>query len=164
MYIEDGVPYMVYCHEWVQVKDGTVEIIQLKDDLSETVGDPVHLFDGSDAPWGRKSPQWHCYVTDGPFLYRSKSGKLLMIWSSFGKGGYTVGVASSTSGKLRGPWIQQAEPLYASDGGHGMIFKRFDGQLMMVLHQPNGRGLERARLFELEDTGETLKIKAPLPG
>jgi len=45
-----------------------------------------------------------------------------------------------------------------------MIFKRFDGQLMMVLHQPNGRGLERARFFELEDTGETLRIKAPFPG
>ena len=86
-----------------------------------------------------------------------------MIWWSFGKGGYTVGVAASTSGKLRGPWVQQAEPVYASDGGHGMIFKRFDGQLMMVLHQPNGRGLERARLFELEDTGETLKIKAAFP-
>jgi len=40
---------MVYCHEWVQIKDGTVEMIQLKDDLSETVGDPIHLFDGSDA-------------------------------------------------------------------------------------------------------------------
>ena len=160
LWIEDGVPYMVYCHEWVQVKDGTVEMIQLKDDLSATVGDPIHLFDGSDAPWGRKSPQWHCYVTDGPYLYRSKTGKLIMIWSSFGKGGYTVGVAVSTTGKLRGPWTQQAEPLYANDGGHGMIFKRFDGQLMLVLHQPNKNPNERPRFFELEDTGDTLKIKS----
>jgi hypothetical protein len=30
---------------------------------------------------------------------------------------------------------------------------------MLVLHQPN----ERGRLFELEDTGETLRIKAPFP-
>jgi len=160
LWIEDGVPYMVYCHEWVQIKDGTVEMFRLKDDLSETVGDPIHLFDGSDAPWGRKSPQWHCRVTDGPYPYRSKSGKLMMIWSSFGPAGYTVGVAVSTSGKLRGPWQQQTEPLYASDGGHGMIFKRFDGQLMMALHQPNKNPNERARLFELEDTGETLKIKS----
>lgn len=162
LWVEDGIPYMVYCHEWVQVKDGTVEMIQLKDDLSDIVGDPIHLFDGSDAPWGRKSPQWHCFVTDGPWLYRSKSGKLMMIWSSFGKGGYTVGVAVSTTGKLRGPWEQQTEPLYANDGGHGMMFKRFDGQLMMVLHSPNKNPNERARFFELEDTGETLKIKAAL--
>ena len=158
LWIEDGVPYMVYCHEWVQIKDGAVEMIQLKDDLSQTLGEPIHLFDGSDAPWGRKSPRYHCSVTDGPYLYRSKSGKLMMIWSSFGKGGYTVGVAVSTSGKLRGPWQQQIEPLYANDGGHAMIFKRFDGQLMLALHQPNKSGAERARLFELEDTGDTLKI------
>jgi arabinan endo-1,5-alpha-L-arabinosidase len=72
---------------------------QLKDDLSETVGEPVHLFDGSDAPWNRKSPQYHCFVTDGPYLFRSKSGKLFIIWSSFGTRGYTTGVAVSGSGK-----------------------------------------------------------------
>jgi hypothetical protein len=44
-----------------------------------------------------------------------------------------------------------------------MIFKRFDGQLMLVLHQPNKRPNERGRLFELEDTGETLRIKTPFP-
>jgi beta-xylosidase len=163
LWVEDGVPYMVFCHEWVQIKDGTVEMIQLKDDLSETVGEPIHLFDGSDATWSRKSPQYHCHVTDGPYLYRSKSGKLFMIWSSFGAHGYTTGVAVSTSGKLRGPWTQQTEPLFADDGGHGMIFKRFDGQTMLVLHQPNKRPLERGRLFELEDTGETLRIKNPFP-
>lgn len=85
-----------------------------------------------------------------------------MIWSSFGKGGYTVGVAVSASGKLRGPWVQQPEPLFAEDGGHGMIFKRFDGQLMLALHQPN-KVTERARLFELEDTGETLRIRRTFP-
>ena len=84
LWIEDGVPYMVYCHEWVQIKDGTVELIQLKDDLSETVGEPVHLFNGSDASWSRKQPPYSCYVTDGPYIFRSKTGKLLMIWSSFG--------------------------------------------------------------------------------
>lgn len=162
LWVEDGVPYMVFAHEWVQIKDGTIEMIRLKDDLSETVGEPARLFAGSDAPWGRKSPQWGCWVTDAPYLYRSKAGKLLMIWSSFGVGGYTVGVASSTSGRLRGPWVQQAEPLFAEDGGHGMIFKRFDGQLMLVLHQPN-KERERARLFELEDTGETLRIKSSFP-
>ena len=43
-----------------------------------------------------------------------------------------------------------------------MVFKRFDGQLMMVLHSPN-KNTERAKLFELEDTGETLRIKASFP-
>ncbi len=160
LWVENNVPFMVFAHEWVQIKDGTIEYVKLKDDLSETVGEPVKLFDGSDAPWARKSPQWSCWVTDAPFLYKSKSGKLLMIWSSFGAGGYMIGVAVSDSGKLAGPWKQRTEPLYSADGGHGMIFKRFDGALMLVLHSPN-KMTERARLFEIEDTGETLRVVKP---
>jgi hypothetical protein len=40
-----------------------------------------------------------------------------------------------------------------------MLFHRFDGQLMMILHQPNKPRLERARLFEMEDMGDTLRLK-----
>ncbi len=162
LWVEDGVPYMVFCHEWVQIVNGTVEMIQLKDDLSGTVGEPKRLFFGNDGPWTKRSDEFGCWVTDGPSLYQSKSGKLFMIWSSGSPTGYATGVAISDSGKLAGPWRQQAAPLYAEDGGHGFIFKRLDGQLMLVLHSPN-KATERARLFELEDTGETLRIIRPFP-
>jgi arabinan endo-1,5-alpha-L-arabinosidase len=159
LWVEDGVPYMVFCHEWVQIKDGTVECVRLKDDLSATVGEPVRLFHGSDAPWPRKSPQYGCTVTDGPWLYRMKSGKLAMVWSSGGPAGYTTGLAISDSGKLAGPWRQQAEPVFGADGGHAMLFRRLDGQLMMILHQPNIAPRERAVILEMEDTGETIRVK-----
>lgn len=158
LFIENGVPYMVYCHEWVQIKDGTVEAIELSSDLSTTVGEPFRLFHGSDAPWVRKSEEHGCYVTDGPSFHRSSSGKLFMIWTGFIAGSYTTGLAISDNGTLRGPWRQQREALYTDDGGHGWLFHRFDGQLMLILHSPNTAGLERAKLFEMEDTGETLKI------
>jgi len=161
---EDGVPYMVFCHEWVQIVNGTVEMIQLKPDLSATVGEPKRLFWGSDAPWARPSPEHGCWVTDGPWLLRSKSGRLFLPWSSFSKTGYTVGVAVSDSGKLAGPWKQRAEPLFSADGGHAMFFKRFDGQLMMALHTPNGGALERIHLFEIEDAGETLRVTREFAG
>jgi GH43 family beta-xylosidase len=157
LFVEDGVPYMVFCHEWVQIKDGTIAYVKLKDDLSATDGEPVRLFHGSDAPWAKKSAEYGCYVTDGPTFHRSKSGKLFMLWSGFGEGGYTAGLAISDSGKLAGPWRQQAEPVFSRDGGHPFLFKRFDGQLMMTLHSPN-KDTERALLFEMEDTGETLRI------
>lgn len=163
LWVEDGVPYMVFCHEWVQIKDGTVEYVQLKDDLSETVGEPKRLFHGSDGAWSRKSPEYGCHVTDGPYLYTSASGKLFMIWSSGGYTGYTCGIAISPSGKLAGPWQQQAEPLYKNDGGHGMLFTTFDGRLMMVLHSPNDRGA-RPRIFQLQDTGDTLKVIGEFTG
>jgi hypothetical protein len=77
-------------------------------------------------------------VTDGPFLYQTKSGRVLMIWSSFGEARrFMVGIARSTSGKIAGPWKQMDAPLLANDGGHGMIFKAFDGRSVMSVHQPN---------------------------
>jgi hypothetical protein len=157
LWVEDGNPYMVYCHEWVQISDGGVEYVRLKDDLSETGGEPVRLFHGSQAPWGRVSDQYGCYVTDGPYLYMGKTGKLYMIWTSGSSSGNGVGIAISESGKLAGPWKQQAEPLFNSNGGHAMLFRSFEGRLMMILHSPYN-GDTRPHLFEMEDTGETLKI------
>jgi len=43
-----------------------------------------------------------------------------------------------------------------------MIFKTFDGRLVMPIHQPN-EGKIRARLFELEDVGDTLRIQREIP-
>jgi arabinan endo-1,5-alpha-L-arabinosidase len=158
---EDGTPYIVYAHEWVQISNGTMEYMQLKDDLSATTGEPVLMFRGSEGPWVQISRTEGCFVTDGPYLWRNKAGRLLMIWASFGEGGYTEGVAFSESGKLAGPWIQQTEPLYTNDGGHGMLFKTFDGRLMMVLHSPNNRE-SRPHIFEMEDKGDALSIKKEL--
>lgn len=157
LWVEGGVPYMVFCHEWVQIKDGTVEYVRLKEDLSATDGEPKRLFNGSDAVWSKKSDQYGCHVTDGPYLYQSKSDKLFMLWTSGGYTGYTTGIAISDSGKLAGPWKQKAEPVYGKDGGHAMLFTTFAGQLMMVLHSPNGPAAQ-PQIFEMEDTGETLRV------
>ena len=161
LWVEDGVPYMVYSHEWVQIVDGAIAMVQLAPDLSATVGEAKVLFRGSDAPWGQRSQDHGCWVTDGPWLHRSKSGKLFMLWSSFGAGGYMVGLAVSESGKLAGPWVQQPRAVYAQDGGHPMLFTTFDGRLLMSLHSPNSGPTQRIHFFEMEDTGETLRVVRP---
>lgn len=158
LFVEDGVPYMVFCHEWVQIVDGAVSMVQLAPDLSEIVGEPTVLFRGSAAPWARNDPPHRSWVTDGPTFHRSESGKLFMLWSSFGEGGYMVGLAVSESGRLAGPWVQQAEPIYSDDGGHPWLFTTFEGTLMMALHSPNSGPEQRIHFFEMEDTGETLRI------
>jgi beta-xylosidase len=163
LWVEDGVPYMVFCHEWVQITDGTIETIQLKDDLSEAVGEPQKLFRGSSAKWSEPVEEGGS-VTDGPYLYKGKTGKLYMIWSSRDHTQrYMVGIAVSDSGKLAGPWRQQDEPLFKNNGGHGMIFHTFDGRLMMVLHAPDGGG-PQPHIFEIEDTGDTLRIVKEFTG
>ena len=123
------------------------------------MGDHKVLFHGSDAPWATRSEDWGSgsWVTDAPWLYTSKSGKLFMLWSGYNDGVYTSGLAVSESGNLAGPWTQQDEPVYTDDGGHPSLFTTFDGRLIMALHSPNSDE-ERMHFFEMKDTGETLRI------
>ena len=99
------------------------------------------------------------YVTDGPWFYRTQSGKLQMIWSSFGEYEYAIGIAESASGKVAGPWVQVANPLFHKNGGHAMIFESFSGELLLALHQPNTRSKERLQLFEVREEGDSLVLK-----
>ena len=98
----------------------------------------------------------HPYVTDGPFLHRAADGRLLMLWSSFGDSGYALGVATSESGRVRGPWRQAEHALFPEDGGHGMVFRALDGTLYLTVHQPNDTPNERARLIPLRETADGL--------
>jgi GH43 family beta-xylosidase len=163
LFVEEGVPYMVYAHEWIQVLDGTMEAVPLKADLSAQAGEPFLLFKASEAPWvvdrGKSSDKLPTYVTDGPCFYRTRNGKLLMLWSSYRDGLYVETLAYSTTAKLRGPW-KQGDVLVGNDSGHGMLFESFEGKLMMVLHQPFRQA--RGKLFEMEDTGDTLRVKRQL--
>ncbi len=152
-----GKPWMVYAHEWLQQTDGTMETVPLDDNL-KAIGTPVTLFKASDAKWAKANPQPEgdvSYVTDGPELIRTKDNHLLMLWSSWSDKGYVQSIARSDSGDLKGPWTQ-LEPLVWQDSGHGMLFKTFDGKLMMVLHRPfkNARG----KLYEVKDAGDHIEI------
>jgi len=158
LYVDpDGRPWMVYAHEWVQETDGAMEAVPLDKDLKAT-GDPVTLFRASAASWvhgSAKGAADTAYVTDGPELYRTRDGHLLMLWSSYGEGGYIEAVARSKSGRIEGPW-EQLGPLVTGDSGHGMLFHSFDGRLMLVLHHPFKSA--RGRLFEVRDAGDHLDI------
>jgi beta-xylosidase len=160
LYIErSGSPWMVYAHEWLQKLDGTMEAVPLKSDLSAAAGPPIHLFKASDAPWldaiARPDARPRTYVTDGPELYRTRDGHLLMLWSSYENYSYVQTVARSKSGDLAGPWEQLA-PLVKGDSGHGMLFHTFDGRLMMVLHRPFKDA--RGKLYEMADQGDHLEV------
>lgn len=156
---EKSRPWIVYAHEWVQTLDGTIEAMPLTDDLADAAGPPIHLFKGSDAPWLNRaikpSTRPLTYVTDGPEFYRTSTGTLLMLWSTYENGSYVQTVARSQTGTLAGPW-EQLPPLVKQDSGHGMLFRTFEGQLMMVVHRPfkNARG----KLYEMRDAGDRLEI------
>jgi len=155
---KEGKPWMVFCHEWVQVSDGTVCAVELASDLRNAAGKPELLFRASDAPWVSPLGEPGKLVTDGPFLHRTASGELLMLWSSFREGKYALGVARSRSGDVLGPWAQDPQPLFSDDGGHGMLFRTFEGKLLLALHAPNGGGKERVRFIPIVEEGGALRI------
>ena len=144
--VEDGVPYLVFSHEWTQVGDGEICACRMSDDLTHAVEEPFLLFRASensavtpiDTGVGN-------YVTDGPFLYR-EGEKLRMIWSSFCEGRYLVLEAESDG--IRGKWTHYGRR-FAFDGGHAMLFWTLEGKRMISLHSPDSpHGAERAFFAE----------------
>lgn len=157
---QDGKPWMVFCHEWVQAIDGEIWAMRLNEELSAPAGPPRLLFTASEADWivpGRPVKGLPSFVTDGPFMWRTADGTLLMLWAAFSKDGYTQGLAVSTNGEITGEF-KQVDPLFLKDGGHGMIFRTRDGQLMLTLHSPNTHTEERPVFFPVFEDGGMLRM------
>lgn len=162
---KDGKPYMIYCHEWLQNWNGTIEKIELKPDFSGTIGKGKVLFRASDSPWSREKDEngndRPNKVTDGPYLFRTSSGRLGMIWTSWVYDAYTQGVAYSQNGTLDGPWIQEKNPITPPNYGHGVLFQTLNGKWLMAIHSHkniNGRYVRIPHLFEVDLKGDKLKV------
>ena len=92
-------------------------------------------------------------------MYKTENGQLIMLWSSFTKDGYCEAISYSDNGSIRGNWYHDERKLFEKDGGHGMIFGDFDGNLRFTLHSPNESPLERPALFCLEEKNNSLYVK-----
>ncbi|MGG1518693.1 glycoside hydrolase family 43 protein [Paenibacillus oryzisoli] len=166
LYVDEaGQPWMVFCHEWTQVLDGEICAVRLSADLREAVGEPIVLFRASEAPWvtrldAKSTDAGDVFVTDGAFLHRAEDGTLVLLWASFHENRYALGFAVSASGRIEGPWVHEPEALFQADGGHGMIFRAFDGQLMLTIHSPNRTPNERPLFLPVVEQGGMLRLVA----
>ncbi len=161
LYIDsDNTPWLIFVHEWTCTDDGIgrMAAAKLSDDLTHLISEPIELFRADD-------PKWACghRVTDGCFMYTTKNGSLLMIWSNFDKDGYCVGIARSENGKVDGKWIQQEKLLYSkemtgTDGGHGMIFSDVDSKMYLCIHSPN-KTIEKAVIIPICEKDDTLVLQ-----
>lgn len=156
---EDGKLYLIYCYEWVQAGDGAIEYIELKPDLTGTIGESHHICHASDGrAWNTDA------VTDGCFMFRTQTGRLGMIWTGWRSGVYVQGVSYSDNGKLSGKWSHSKCPITPDNHGHGMLFRTFDGQLLMSIH--SNRNIDLAaqhferhpELFVVDDSGDELRV------
>lgn len=159
-YVENGKPYMIFCHEWTQIGDGEICAVELSDDLTSAVSDVITLFKASQPKWACGIVDGKSFVTDGPFVYRTKSGKLMLLWSSFCKDGYCEAISYSDSGSIYGKWLHEERLLFEKNGGHGMIFTDNNGKMYFVMHRPNESPNERPCLFEIEEKDDSLYLKS----
>ena len=140
---EEGQPWLAFVHEWTCMpdKNGAMCVVQLSDDLSHFIDEPIEIFRARDPEWATNG------VTDGPYLCKLDNGKLLMIWSNLSARRYAIGKAYSENGKINGTWRQESEllyerglkPEYTIDGGHGMLFYDKNARLRIVFHGPNAK-------------------------
>ena len=155
LWVDNGTPYMIFCHEWVQIFDGEICAVELSKDLTHPVGEPITLFKASEnsllVPFStdKRCQGNPCLITDGPFLY-TEGGKLCMLWSSSSKGNYLVLKAVSDGGVL-GKWTHEPKPVFGKNGGHAMLFTDLNGVRRIALHQPNTPSFERAQFIPFEE-------------
>ena len=153
----EGKPYLVFCHEHTQIIDGTICYVELSEDLSRAVGEVTTLFAASSPAWADVTPADVHRVTDGPFMYRSKTGELFMLWSTFIKEKYAECLVKFPTGELCEEFVHLA-PLITDDGGHGMIFRGKDGPYL-TYHTPNTKNYERPFFRRLCDEGDRLLLE-----
>lgn len=163
---ENGVPYLLFSHSFEDVPSGDMCAVRLSDDLDRAMSDPVRLFSAADAPWATPVPfaeaefglTGDVYFTDGPCIVRMENGTLVMLWSSWSERGYAVGTAVSRSGDVFGKWEHLSETIFPQDGGHGMLFKNKDEELIYTLHYPNDREREHPIFRKVKECGDRLVL------
>ncbi len=146
---KNNKPYIVFCHEHVQITDGTICYAELSEDLKTVIGEVITIFSASSLQYVNATGSRNSFVTDGPFLYRTKDDELIMIWSTFIEHKYAECMVRFENGELSTDF-KHLEPLIKDDGGHGMIFQK-DDELYLTLHTPNKSLSERPAFVKLKD-------------
>ena len=163
---EQGNPWLLFSHSFEDDCCQDMCAVMLQEDLLAPAGEPVPLFQVSDAPWAVPVPfakaefglDGDIYFSDGPCALRLQTGALAILWSGWGHQGYAVGVAVSDCGKMTGPWHQEPIPLVPGNAGHGMVFTALDGKRYYALHSPNDKFLERPVFRELSESEGRLRL------
>lgn len=173
--IDEGKPYIAFCHEWTELYYGKIKALPMKDDLSASLdAEPIVIVDTEkdNIPWIRLMRDDRVskegLLTDAPFFHRLPGGKLLMTWSSYSKkeaggcGGYVIAGLISDSGRIAGPWRHLPGLLLDRDVGHSALFRDLGGQLMLVSHANDSEhGNESPIIVHVTESEERITIQWP---
>lgn len=172
LYVDNNEqPWIIYCHEWTEICEGKIKACKISKDLKQIISDPIDILKSSDMKWIRKFGDSRIektgYLTDAPFMYKSKSGRLILLWSSYsyegyteGKmGGYTVARAYSENGDVDGLWNNDDILLLDDNEGHASLFRTLEDELRICLHSPDTpHGEERPKFIRVKELDDNLQI------
>lgn len=150
LFLYGGKPYLCFSNEWLNPithdGDGSLFIAELKDDLTDIAGTPKKIIGGKASGIAIEigDEKARGYIAEGPWLYE-ENGKIVLLWSTIAKTGYTV-VKSVSENGIFGEYVFE-KIIFDHDGGHCMSFLDFGGNRRLVLHQPNISPQERMQLL-----------------
>ena len=145
LYFENGVPYIIYAHEWQcscrnYNGTGSVDYIQLSSDLKTTVGNSAEWLSADNLTtfWEELFGTKPSKITDGPFVYTDLNGQKYLLWST---NIYVDGVNTYSQLATKFASIGRSVnlkndtiTLLSNGGGHGMIFTDPNGQETLIMH------------------------------
>ena len=152
LFVYENKPYLCFSNEWTtpvtKDGDGSLFIAELKDDLTEIVGEPKKIISGKHSGVAIEvSGAGHKgYVAEGPWLYE-ENGAIALLWSTFSETGYTVVKSVSKEGVFGEYKFDKV--IFDQDGGHCMRFVDLNGEEKITLHRPNVTPKERMALFRI---------------
>lgn len=160
-----GAGYMIYCHDGRQNGDAAVQIIRFTENLGRRMGEAYIMFNASQVPWsggvadGKRnfSP-----IIESPYLFYCGEDVMGMLFTTYKEGEKRIGAAYSETGTLDGPWVVEGEPLVDDNLGGAMLFKDYDGTLVMVAAADTvvgGVARSVPRLMKCDSQFDKLQIK-----
>ena len=166
---EAGTPFLLFSHSFEDEPKGDMCVVRLRSDLCAADSEPEVLFRAADAPWATPIPfakeelgiDGDVFFSDGPCALRLPGGELMILWASWSSTGYAVGAARSSSGSIFGPWEHLPEKVFPKNGGHGMLFRSKQGELLYTLHYPDGKYKEHPIFAGVSLGPGTLTLTCP---
>ena len=162
---EYGVGYMIYNHDASQNGDGTVQIVRFSENMARRVGEAYIMFSASRNGWSRSAnseKNGFSPVMEAPFLFVTDGGRMGIIFTTCIGDERALGVAYTETGHLDGPWVIEPEPFMTGNVGSAMMFKDYDGTLVMAVQKDtviDGKQRHLPRLYKMESQFEKLQIK-----
>lgn len=164
---ELNVGYLIYNYAAEQSGNATVQIIRLGKKLDVQVGEPYIMFRASQNGWssavaenGEKS---YSPVMQAPFMFDTRGGELGILFDTTIDGASAIGVAYTEKDHgLNGPWHIEPQPLLTGNVGGPMLFKDYDGTLVMALHKDTVvGGVKKSvpQFMKMDSQFDKLKVK-----